>query len=212
MHETIKLKPHNETEFQALANCLVKLGEWSAAEQFLSAAVQQYPDQGVLHLNLGQTLIEGSLARNKVPNWSRAGQEFAIAIDLAKDGTGATSPRRNIVIELCPHPELFDSVSKLRPQDPTVWFGHGEFQALHNRWTAAVADFARVIKPYPASNLAVEYAYLLLLTNNVSGYRQFCQELLDRSGDPNDPRVAGNLAMVCCASQDMLIDPQRVVG
>ena len=164
---------------------------------------------------LGQKLSADELlllARQAVANqeWDEAATDYARAIDQSRDGSTFSSAKKNVCRELAKWDEVFDRLVQLRPEESTLWIGHGQYRVLQSQWAKAAADFAKVVHSLPVSDESTEYAFLLLILDDVQGYQQFCQELVARADKPA-AGVAFQMARTLAAGQEDAVDVARVV-
>jgi serine/threonine protein kinase len=133
----------------------------------------------------------------------QAAEEFIRLIDR--------SPDDKFRVELARWDDVFEQVVKLRPQEPSLWIGRARHRVLLSQWAEAAADYAGVIDSRPIQDETVEYAYLLLLLNDVPAYQDFCERLISRLGEPENAHVAYIMARVCAAGLCDSVDPTRLV-
>lgn len=108
--------------------------------------------------------------------------------------------------------EVFNRVAKLRPDEPTLWIGRGDYHLLCSQWSKAAADFAKVIQSRPASSdESGEYAFLLLLLDDTKGYQQFCQDLIAHADDPEDDSAAFQMVRTFAAGPEDAVDASHLL-
>ena len=113
----------------------------------------------------------------------QAAEEFLKAIDLSSDELkprSSETDRVRVCSELARLDQAFDRVCEFRPDEPAVWIGRAQRRVLQGHWNDALADYAKVIESCAVSNETDEYAWLLLLVNDRSRYRKFCQGVVAR--------------------------------
>jgi hypothetical protein len=74
-----------------------------------------------------------------------------------------------------------------RPNDALLWYIRAERHLLSRDYRAAVADFARGGEPPATMEFAYVYATALLLSGDLSSYREYVVRQADRYGDDGEP-------------------------
>ncbi len=136
-----------------------------------------------------------------------AAAEFARALDLAS----FESSRQTICRQLAHSEEVFDRVAKLRPMETTLWTSRGQNRALRDEWTAAAADYAKVINRRGVDDQSFEYAGLLLLNGDTHAYQQFCIKLAGPPAKAHGDWQRFNLARTCALGPAIGVDAATIV-
>ena len=103
--------------------------------------------------------------------------------------------RTIICQKLANYDDVFNLVTKLEPDNTAIWIGRAENRASRSKWAEAKSDYEQVIRKRPIQgDEIVEYAYLLLILNDTKAFQQFCQELINRPGQPKGPVAAFQIA------------------
>ena len=85
-----------------------------------------------------------------------------------------------LCIKMSEHPEAFDRLLESRPNDALLWYIRAEHHLLKRDYQAAVADFARGGEPPATMEFAYVYATALLLSSDLSSYREYVVRQAER--------------------------------
>jgi eukaryotic-like serine/threonine-protein kinase len=157
--------------------------------------------------------IKGTEAAGKAPPWDELLAEFVHGIDVTPDDSKHCSFRKRVCSDLAHYDDLFNQVAKLRPKETTVWVGRGQYRALRGEWHLAASDLARVVRDRPLEDDGTfEYAGLLILDGDLTGYKKFCQELKARFKDqPSDAYTAFVVSRAFAVGPIDTVDVPRVI-
>ncbi len=138
--------------------------------------------------------------------WEKSAADWARVIDLTEDPRAWPSPRQAVCREIAATPELFDHVAQLRPDEPAVWIGRGQYHVLRSQWAKAASDYARAAPLQPVADKTYQYAGLLLLIGDEQGYRKYCAELSTLADEPGFL-----LARSCAIGPESGVEPDRII-
>jgi tetratricopeptide (TPR) repeat protein len=206
IESAIRLDPHSVEHQLRLLDVLNEIDDDPRRSEALSLLTRMLRDKpndeigwrvrGEVHAAMGRI--------------DEAAAAFVQAIDLSEDTPFWWSPRRFACRALARWDKVFERVAELRPEEPTLWIGRAQFRALHSQWAEAASDYAKVIHTRRLNEESADYATLLLLLSDRSGYQRFCKELVAQAGEPQGFE-AYSLARVCSIGRPEGIDAQRVV-
>jgi tetratricopeptide (TPR) repeat protein len=130
-----------------------------------------------------------------------------------KDTRSYNSELKHYCFVLAHFDDLFNQLAKLRPKETALWVGRGQYRALRGEWHQAASDLARVVRDRRLEDDSTfEYAGLLILDGDLTGYKKFCQELKARLEDqPNDPWVAFNVSRIMALAPNDAVEATRVM-
>jgi serine/threonine protein kinase/Flp pilus assembly protein TadD len=209
--EAIHLKSDDSSIHYSLGVILVDQGKMADAEAEFREVLRLQPNDSRAHRDLAAAIGKLAEIDGGPRPWDEIAAEYARAVEFAEDGPTSAALRKRLCQELANWDEVFDRVTKLLPNEPTVWLGRGQQRALREKWSEAAADYAKVIRQRSISTESVEYAGLLLLLGDAQSYQQFCQGLVDRPGQPKDAYAGVNLARACALGPANAVDAARMV-
>jgi WD40 repeat protein/serine/threonine protein kinase/tetratricopeptide (TPR) repeat protein len=148
-------------------------------------------------------------SRDQQGHSSKAGDDFAKALDILKD---KPNERNGLYSELINRPKALARVLVLRPKDWQLWDSQAQVSARAGQWKAAAESYARAFRLHPDQpNRAHFYACTLLLAGDGAGYRKLCADLLKRFGQTKDRYHASWLARTCALAPGAVTDPAVLV-
>jgi Flp pilus assembly protein TadD len=103
--------------------------------------------------------------------------------------------------------EVFRRLAEQRPGDARLWCERGRFLAQRSRWKDAAEAYARAGESGRPWN---EYALVLLLADDVEGYRRLCEKLNERNGQ--SPSAEVPWVLTATLGKDSGVDPARMVA
>ena len=143
--------------------------------------------------------------------WDDAATAAAGAIELWGDSVPTSSMRKTLCRALVQQNELFQRLTKLRPDEPALWLAHAQNLALQGRWAEGAMEYAKVAQMQHVAWEPHEYAGLLLLLNDTGGYRKFCRRLARDSGQLIDVSMASYLARAFAIGTNDALTQDRIV-
>jgi WD40 repeat protein/tetratricopeptide (TPR) repeat protein len=103
-----------------------------------------------------------------------------------------------------------DRLIEARPADGALRVLRAELHAESGEWGVAAAEYARAIDLGAWSpNVGYRLALTRLALSDREGYRRSCADLLDRSGQSDDPEVANTVAWTCALAPGSVEDLSR---
>jgi hypothetical protein len=69
--------------------------------------------------------------------------------------------------------------------------------ARRGQWKAAIAAITNIMESDPAADNSYRLATLLVVSKDLSGYRQLCRAMLEKFKGTNDPYIANRVAKAC---------------
>ena len=211
VREILLLAPKDFEYHLRLGETLERQSKYFEAATAYRDAIQLNSTDPLGHRELASVMLAQSEAVGETPPWDEIASEFVKAIDLS-EGKPFHGYRQTVCSELAQWDEVFNRVAQIRPDEPALWIGRGEDRALRSRWSDALAEYAKAILQRPsAGDENTEYAYLLVLLNDMKGFQQFCHEFIARPGEPHDAATCFQMARAMAAAPFDTIDPNRLV-
>ena len=182
--QAIEIAPRQPLAHNNLGYALARLGKLDEAIAEYREAIDCY--RQAIELDSKNTMARNNLVNSLVTRarlyiqqeaWDKAATDWATAIDLSEISRAWPSPRQDVCREIASWPEVFRRVAELRPGEPAVWIGRGQYRALRSQWTGAASDYARADPSQSIADETYQYAGLLLLSGDEPGYRKYCAEL-----------------------------------
>jgi len=102
---------------------------------------------------------------------------------------------------------------KSNPGDQRRLLKCAELCALQGRYTAAAVDYESAVKLAPLdSSVVLQLATARLAAGDLEGYKQACADPLERFGDTQNARTAGDVAWAACLAPDALGDYEPAIA
>jgi hypothetical protein len=112
-----------------------------------------------------------------------------------------------LYIEAVANPDVFDRLTRLRPNDRNLWVERVLHHARRREWPQAAAVAARLDAALPHDPFSWQHeAELRLWTGDLEGFRRVCLGMLAFAGSTSDPTTARRAAMTCLLRPDALPD------
>jgi serine/threonine protein kinase/tetratricopeptide (TPR) repeat protein len=109
----------------------------------------------------------------------------------------------------------FRRAVELRPNDPQLWVARGRYLAWHERWKEAAEAYGRGVESRPLYFDWVEYGCVLILAEDLDGYRRLCAKLAGRmkaadrdKGIPDDTDAFYVAVQLATLHPDSGVDPR----
>ncbi len=142
---------------------------------------------------------------------NKAATEFVRALDLSPKKYFWSEARARTAFAISEFDDAFLRATELRPDADDLWVARARRHYLNNRWTAAAADFAHVIKSIPPGEEWFEYAALLLLAGEVDQYRAFSRAAVEQFRNSTDPLATYLLARAAILSDKPPADTGQIL-
>ena len=78
------------------------------------------------------------------------------------------APQGRVAFDLFQTNDVFERLTKMRPDATGLWIARGRWHLFSNRWHEALSDYAHIIKFLPIGDEWTDYAALLLITGDES--------------------------------------------
>jgi tetratricopeptide (TPR) repeat protein len=138
--------------------------------------------------------------------------DYRQALDLLKTAGDSKAdpwwgPQKKLAVELAEKPEIDRRLQQLRPDDPSLKIGRFRAHAAHNRWDQAQTLLEELIAAFPDNPhpwqllAAVRYQ-----RGDLTGYREACEQLLDRCPTQNYVPNLERTVRICLLSPDLMLD------
>ncbi len=146
-------------------------------------------------------------------SWDEAAADWVKAIELSKDDSSWASRRKLATRELANDPELFRRVAESRPNDYSLWIGRGMRHAIHQQWSEAARDYARGFEMCSHDDRTIlDYACVLLLSGDTSGYQKLCDDIEARADTADDVKFVCDVARSCAVGPAEGIRPEKLMA
>lgn len=144
--------------------------------------------------------------------WDQASIECVRLIAQVKDDRRWFSPLKKVCRDLAQWPEVFQRVSKLQPDETTLWIGRGKHHALRSRWKQSASDYQQGFSSRSfADETIFEYAGALLLIDDQHGYERLCTQLAESLVGDHDSSSAFTAARTCSLGPAKMLEPEQAV-
>jgi tetratricopeptide (TPR) repeat protein len=110
-------------------------------------------------------------------NWDEAVAYCAQQLDSLPHEPGWNSARKALCREMAAWDEVFNRLVKLRPDDIDLWVGRGRHFVILRDWKQALSQYEKVQSNLPPNSERLEYACLLLLSNDNARYEQYVNQI-----------------------------------
>jgi tetratricopeptide (TPR) repeat protein len=188
---------------------LAELGRWDEAAKDLARAVELKPNEPQVWKERGRIYAE-------LGKWDEAAADFNKALNLAprpepKSGFPWSADRGGIDDLLVGWDEVFDRVTKLRPNDDNLWIRRLQHFARFGRWAEAEATATRLNERAPNRQRVMHILALLLLQRgDIDGYRRVCEQMVQQFGNNRTSGIVGLTARTVLLAPDAGTDLARV--
>ena len=146
-------------------------------------------------------------------SWDEAASDWVKAIELSKDDSSWASRRKLAARELANDPELFRRVAESRPKEYSIWIGRGMRHAIHKQWSEAARDYARGFEMCSHDDRTIlDYACVLLLSGDTSGYQKLCNDIEARADTADDVKFVCDVARSCAVGPAEGIRLEKLVA
>jgi hypothetical protein len=109
------------------------------------------------------------------------------------------------------YPDVFERLTRLRPDDRGVWVKRVLHHARRREWSEAAAAAARFDAALPYDHYSWQCeAVLRLWTGDLEGYRRVGLGMLASAGSTTDPRTARRAALTCLLRLDAFPDARVI--
>lgn len=161
----------------ARAHMLAALGEIAPAQADLDVALRLDPEDPIGLYVRGRFRLEADQPL-------QAAEDLVRVLAQLPDDPEVHSVRSPIDALIASSDLAFERAIALRPDDWQLWVARGRFLAWHGRWREATDAYPRGIGPAGIFHHWLEYACVLVLADDVSGYQALCRKVLDLSSVP----------------------------
>ncbi len=199
---------HGKNNFSA-AFCDVGLYTSSQAGQVLdelNSLVDANPSLTTTRRKRAQLL-------HRLGRFAEAAPDIAAALAADEEQVDANWHNKSgdLVEEVAGSGRLFSAVSKLRPDDRTLWMARGRYLGRWGRWPEAVTAIRHTIRLDATDHRAHQVlAAALAQVDDKDAYRRLCQEMLTRFAASEDPMIADAVAKSCLLIGDAVDDAEAV--
>jgi tetratricopeptide (TPR) repeat protein len=187
----------------ARARYLIDLGRRAQADAELAKAREKWPDDLSVLKECGsvETLM-GRLDQGTA-DFNRA---LAMVVSLpAGSNPWSSDDPAGVYPEAVSHPEVFERLVHLRPDDQTLFIARVRHHARRREWLEAAATAARLSALESADHWSWHNEVALRsYLGNSDGSRRVCQRMLERFGSTTDAKIARR-TLQCC-----LLEPNAV--
>jgi tetratricopeptide (TPR) repeat protein len=159
------------------------------------------------------TFMDAGREHAKRKLWDEAAESFSKVLDQLTPGFRASSAEMWMCLEMVQQPQLFDSLIKLRPNDPRLWHARARIFANRGEWSKAAADCARALELYRdewsrsggdwsrlgrmIASLTHHLAALRMLAVDESGLPDLWEIVVSEHDEVNDPVTAQMFSRAC---------------
>jgi serine/threonine protein kinase/Flp pilus assembly protein TadD len=201
----VGLRPQSPAAHLNLGIILGDLKKVPDAEAEFREAIKLRPNYAQAHLLLAETLDQQGKS-------AEALAEFREGIGLKPDLPNGHIRLGNHFYRHGNFPEAIAEFREAARLQPNSAEGHrrlGLVLAQTGQWRHAAPEFARVVELDFGKQDWFLGAAVLLEAGDIAGYRRFCEEMLKRFGDTDDPGIAERTAKTCLLAPDAVgnIDP-----
>jgi serine/threonine protein kinase/tetratricopeptide (TPR) repeat protein len=195
----------------ARAHVRAAIGDADGARQDTEAALRIEPQNVLALCDRGRI----ALAQRR---YDEATRDFAHALDRMAEGREIYAERYGVDTLLASADECFRRAVALRPGDRQLWIARGRYLAWHGRWKEAAEAYGHTIRPGPIFYEWVEYGSVLVLADDLAGYRRLCDQLAQQMARPGPRETIGRPAQTLELAVRLAtlhrasgIDPRRAV-
>jgi tetratricopeptide (TPR) repeat protein len=144
-------------------------------------------------------------------SWEDAARHWARVIDIREDPRTYPSPRQEVCRQITEWPEVSRRVAELRPDEPAVWIGRGQYWALRSHWPEALEAYRRGARLSRISDTTFQYAGILMLAGDRQQFRDYCSRLTSLVDEPHDSFTAFQLAHSCGIAAENDVPLEKLV-
>jgi WD40 repeat protein/tetratricopeptide (TPR) repeat protein len=182
---------------------------------------QAYRERGLVyvqlrlyHIAMADFARAGKLDPERLP-WKEAVGGYSQAIERNPQDAEAYFQRalaRQLSGQLAEAIQDYTAAVRLQP-DNGYWRLHlGMAYASFGQWDKAAAEYAKTdLLAGPLSEATFDYACLFLIRGDSEGYNRFCQCMIQRAAQTEDPYEEYILARICAMARKSPVDPARAV-
>jgi tetratricopeptide (TPR) repeat protein len=209
--KAIELHPNDARAHYNLACVLRTHKKLDEAVAELRRTIELDPKDARLHSNLGDLLRDQKKQDEAIAEYRKAieldPKDAAACIDLGNalevygDLPGAVSAyQKAMALNPALAKELLLDVFPAR------------YYVQRSQWDKAAAEYAKVdLGERPLNDDSFAYACLLLIRGDSEGYNRFCQGMIQRAAQTENPWEAYTLARSCAMARKSPVDPARAV-
>ena len=154
------------------------LGDTGKAEVDYKTALQLDPKNLLIHLDHGFTAL-------KKGRTDEAASALVVALAHMPEKHDPRAARNQVDGPLVSSDAAFRRAVELRPDDTQLWIARGQHLAWRGRWKEAADAYSHGVERWPITHDWVEYACVLILADDLAGYRDFCGRVAKRVASPD---------------------------